>query len=93
MHQVTSEPKEIERQDKYSLNENMFNDALVVISNLIARATTKWTLEETKLFLCSVSQIKTRDKENWVTMPKRILQKNWILIQQIDLKCERCLKE
>lgn len=71
MHQVASEPKEIERQDKYSLNENMFNDALVVISNLIARATTKWTLEETKLFLCSVSQIKTRDKENWVTMPKK----------------------
>lgn len=59
------------RPEVHQLSENMFNDALVVISNLIARASTKWTLEETKLFLCSVSQIKTRDKENWVTMPKK----------------------
>lgn len=67
----------IERVDNRSLDlSNTFDDALVVISNLIARATTKWTLEETKLFLCSVSKIKTRDCNNWVTIPKKdILEK------------------
>lgn len=69
MHETNGEL--MERNDKYKLSNNMFNDALVVVSNLIARATTKWTLEETKLFLCSVSQIKTRDKDNWVMMSKR----------------------
>ena len=69
MHETNGEL--MERNDKYELSDNMFNDALVVISNLIARATTKWTLEETKLFLCSVSRIKTRNKECWVTMSKR----------------------
>ena len=69
MHETNGEL--MERNDKYKLSDNMFNDALVVISNLIARATTKWTLEETKLFLCSVSRIKTRNKECWVTMSKR----------------------
>ena len=78
MHETneTADFMELERKDKYELNDNMFNDALVVISNLIARATTKWTLEETKMFLCSVSQVKRRDKDNWVAMPKRdILEK------------------
>ena len=69
MHETNGEL--MERNDKYKLSDNMFNDALVVISNLIARATTKWTLEETKLFLCSVSRIKTRNKECWVTKSKR----------------------
>lgn len=64
------------RPEVHQLSENMLNDALIVISNLIARATTKWTLEETKMFLCSVSQIKKRDKDNWVMLPKRdILEK------------------
>ena len=77
MHELSeTESMEIERKDKYELSNNMFNDALVVISNLIARATTKWTLEETKMFLCSVSQVKRRDKDNWVAMSKReILEK------------------
>jgi hypothetical protein len=48
MHETNGEL--MERNDKYKLSNNMFNDALVVVSNLIARATTKWTLEETKLF-------------------------------------------
>lgn len=52
---------------------NSLEDALVVVSNMIARATTKWTLEETKMFLCSVSQVKTRDKDNWVTISKNDL--------------------
>lgn len=66
---------DIEKMDKNEirsgLDQNTLDNALVVISNLIARATTKWTLEETKLFLCAVSQIRKRDKENWVTMRKK----------------------
>lgn len=53
------------------INQNYFTNALVVINNLVARATTKWTLEETKLFLCAVSKVKTRDKDNWVVLPKK----------------------
>lgn len=73
MHDYTGE--EVERKDEYTLEQrNMFDDALVVISNLIARATTKWTIEETKLFLCAVSQIKTRDKNAWVKLTKKDIQ-------------------
>lgn len=60
----------IEKNEIKNMNDNSFDNALVVISNLIARATTKWTIEETKLFLCSVSKIKTRDKDNWVELSK-----------------------
>lgn len=70
MHEMKEILKGDIRPDNTSLSNNMLDDALVVISNLIARATTKWTLEETKLFLCSVSQVKTRDRDNWVTMSK-----------------------
>lgn len=64
----------MEKQDKGNLMpENYFNDALIVMSNLIARASTKWSLEETKLFLCAVSKIKTRDEECWVQLPKKDL--------------------
>lgn len=52
---------------------NSLDEALVVVSNIIARATTKWTLEETKMFLCMVSKIKTRDEDNWVTISKKDL--------------------
>ena len=55
---------------KYS---NSLENALVVVSNLIARASTKWTLEETKMFLCAVSQVKKRDEDNWVTLSKKDL--------------------
>lgn len=82
MHEFNqyTENTELERADKHALSDNMFNDALIVISNIIARATTKWTLEETKLFLCSVSQIKTRDNENWVCMPKKDI------LEKLDIK-------
>lgn len=63
--------QKLEKNEIRTMSGNMFDNALVVISNLIARATTKWTLEETKFFLCSVSKIRTRDKDCWVTMPKR----------------------
>lgn len=55
---------------KYS---NSLENALVVVSNLIARASTKWTLEETKMFLCAVSQVKKRDEDNWVILSKKDL--------------------
>lgn len=50
--------------------ENL-SDASVTISNLIARATTNWTLEESKLFFLAVSQIGNRDKGDWVRLNKR----------------------
>lgn len=65
-----SEIENIEKNEVRNMSENMFDNALVVIANLIARATTKWTLEETKLFLCCVTRIRTRDKENWVQLSK-----------------------
>lgn len=39
--------------------DNSLDNALVVMSNFIARAVDKWTLEETKAFLCALSQINT----------------------------------
>lgn len=48
-----------------------FNDAVAVMSNLIVRATTRWTLEESKLFLLAVSQIEQRDEKNWVKLNKK----------------------
>ncbi len=61
---------EIEKQKNLLRRSNMFDNALVVMSNLIARATTKWTLEETKLFLCAVSKFSTHDDAGWVTLRK-----------------------
>ena len=63
--------KQIKNEVRKGMDQNMLDNALIVISNLIARATTKWTLEEMKLFLCAVSRIQTRDKDNWVTLSKR----------------------
>ena len=67
----------MEKKSVASLSElkypNSLDEALVVVSNIIARATTKWTLEETKMFLCMVAKIKTRDKDNWVTISKKDL--------------------
>ena len=59
---------------------NSLDNALIVVSNLIARASTKWTLEETKMFLCMVSKVKTRDRDNWVTVSKKDLAE----------KCVKC---
>lgn len=43
-----------------------FQNAVAVINNLVARATTQWNLEESKLFILSVSQIEQRDKDCWI---------------------------
>ena len=42
----------------------------VVMDNLLARATTRWSLEETKLFLIAVSKIDTIDANHEVKIPK-----------------------
>lgn len=43
----------------------------VVMDNLLARATTKWTLEETKLFLLAVSRIQEIDENYEVKLNKK----------------------
>ena len=43
----------------------------VVMDNLLARATTKWTLEETKLFLLAVSRINEIGENNEVQLNKK----------------------
>lgn len=48
-----------------------FKNAVVVVNNLVARATTRWTLEEAKLFMLAVSQIEQRDEKGWVRLRKK----------------------
>lgn len=50
-----------------------FKGAVVTVNNLVARATTRWTLEESKLFMTSVSKIDTRDEHGWVRMSKNAI--------------------
>ena len=71
MHEQKYELEEQQTKRPILMYPNSLDNALVVVSNLIARATTKWTLEETKMFLCMVSKVKTRDKDNWVTVSKK----------------------
>ncbi len=52
-------------------NVGGFKSAVVVVNNLIARATTRWTLEESKLFMLAVSQIEMRDEKGWVRLRKK----------------------
>lgn len=52
---------------KYEVNPE---PGRVVMDNLLARATTKWTLEETKLFLVAVSRINEIDEKNEVKLNK-----------------------
>lgn len=73
MHEQKYELDEQQTKQPILMYPNSLDNALVVVSNLIARATTKWTLEETKMFLCMVSKVKTRDKDNWVTVSKKDL--------------------
>lgn len=48
-----------------------FEKGVVVVSNLISRAATRWSLEESKLFMLAVSRFETRDKDCWVTLDKK----------------------
>ena len=60
----------MEKKDNSMLNHNVLDNALVVMANTLARKQTKWSVREVKLFLTALSQIKTRDSDNWVTMNK-----------------------
>lgn len=73
MHEQKYEIEEKDIKQPELKYPNSLDNALIVVSNLIARASTKWTLEETKMFLCMVSKVKTRDRDNWVTVSKKDL--------------------
>ena len=60
----------MEKYDGSTVNPTMLDNALVVMANSLARKQTKWSVREVKLFLTALSQIKTRDKDNWVTLNK-----------------------
>lgn len=55
---------------KINKSENQFNNALAVLKNTIVRAQTKWSIEETKLFLMCISQVKKRNSDNWISLKK-----------------------
>lgn len=59
-----------ELESNRELTKNELENALVVMSNAIARKQTKWSARETKLFFTALSQIKWRSEDNWVTMNK-----------------------
>lgn len=62
---------------------------LVVIDNLLARATTKWTLQEKVLFLMAVSKINTIDENNEVKLNKKEVM-TWF---EMDLRKSSELKK
>lgn len=73
---------DIQRDSRQLSPDNTFNNALAVMDNLVARATTRWTLEESKVFICALSKIKTRDPDGWVKIPKKDLKE---LLDRKDL--------
>lgn len=70
MHEWNEKDLEAE----YPITKPDSND-LVVIHNLVARATTRWSADESKLFLFSLTKIGSRNSENWVTIPKKEIYK------------------
>lgn len=48
---------------------------MAVMHNFIARAVTRWSLEEAKFFICALSQIGTHDENGWVKLSKRDLNR------------------
>lgn len=63
--------KDVERTDMLPLKKkDMYDNALATMDNLVARATTKWSLKESQLFICALSQIRTRDERGFVKLPK-----------------------
>lgn len=55
------------------MEHNELENALVVMSNTLARKQTLWSVRETKLFYSALSQIKTRDESNFVKLKKKDL--------------------
>ena len=48
---------------------------IAMMHNFIARAVTRWSLEESKLFICALSQIRNHDENGWVKLSKKDLNK------------------
>lgn len=66
-----------------------YENALAVMDNLVARATTRWTLTESQLFICALSKIKTRDEKGIVKLPRAQTMK----MLGIDSKNSKHLKD
>jgi len=54
---------------KKLIKDNYFDNAVVKLSNMIARGTTIWTLKQQKLFLMALSKIDTINNNNEVILP------------------------
>ena len=48
---------------------------IAVMHNFIARAVSRWSLEESKLFICALSQISNHDENGWIKLSKRDLNR------------------
>lgn len=46
-----------------------------VMHNFVARAVTRWSLEESKLFICALAQIGTHDEDGWIKLSKKDLNR------------------
>lgn len=57
----------IEDQEIKKFNRE-YESAMVTIANLMARATDQWAPQEKKLFYLFVSQMDTRDSDNWIRL-------------------------
>lgn len=49
---------------------NIYDNTLAVMDNLVARATTRWSLKEAQLFICALSQIGSRDEAGFIKLNK-----------------------
>ena len=48
---------------------------MAVMHNFIARAVTRWSLEESKLFICALAQIGSHDENGWIKLSKKDLNR------------------
>lgn len=84
---------EMEYFDERDFSKNSLDNALVVMSNAIARKQTKWSARETKLFLSALSQIKWRNAEDWVTLSKKDIIKKLGMDTRDSNKLRNIFKE
>ena len=52
------------------IKSNTLDKGLIVMSNMLARAKTSWGLNETRLFLATLTQINTIDNDGYITVNK-----------------------
>lgn len=73
---ISSKSAEISPIHQSSIKNPDPNDHnMAVMHNFIARAVTRWSLEEAKFFICALSQIGTHDENGWIKLSKRDLNK------------------